>query len=84
MDNMKLLLYVFYYYHILSYSSGSIFFMNVYIVLFLFHNVIYVFLLLGLYMFVLFYVLFVFCRSVYCLCVYVYCTSATGWLPNCS
>jgi hypothetical protein len=31
---------------------------------------------------VLFYVLFVVCRSLYCLCVYVYCT--TGWLPNCS
>jgi hypothetical protein len=24
------------------------------------------------------------CRSVYCLCVYVYCTTANGWLPNCS
>jgi len=24
------------------------------------------------------------CRSVYCLCVNVYCTAATGWLPNCS
>ena len=34
--------------------------------------------------FVLFYVLFVLCRSVYCLCLYVYCTAATGWLPNCS
>ena len=33
---------------------------------------------------VLFYVLFVLYRSVYCLCVYVYCTTATGWLPNCS
>ena len=43
---------------------------------------------------VLFYLLFVscrsvyclcrLCRSVYCLCVNVYCTSATGWLPNCS
>jgi hypothetical protein len=28
--------------------------------------------------------LFVLCRSVNCLCVYVYCTTATGWLPNCS
>jgi len=28
------------------------------------------------------YVLFVLCRSLYCLCVYVYCTTATGWLPN--
>ena len=34
--------------------------------------------------FVLFYVLFVLCRSVYRLCVYVYCTTVTGWLPNCS
>jgi len=32
--------------------------------------------------FVSFYVLLVFCRSVYCLCVNVYCTAATGWLPN--
>ena len=24
------------------------------------------------------------CRSVYCLCVNVYCTAATGWQPNCS
>jgi hypothetical protein len=44
--------------------------MNVYIVLFLFHNVIYVFLLLRLYMFVLFYVLLVF--VVLCIvCVYM-------------
>jgi len=34
--------------------------------------------------FVLFYVLFVLCRSVYCLYVNVYCTTATGWQPNCS
>jgi hypothetical protein len=34
--------------------------------------------------FVLFYVLFVLCRSVYCLCVDLYCTTATGWQPNCS
>jgi len=33
--------------------------------------------------FVLFYVLFVLCHSVYCLRVYLYCTTATGWLPNC-
>jgi len=31
---------------------------------------------------VLFYVLFVLCRSTYCFCVNVYCTTATGWLPN--
>ena len=24
------------------------------------------------------------CCSVYCLCVNVYCTAATGWQPNCS
>jgi len=23
------------------------------------------------------------CRSLKCLCVYVYWTTATGWLPNC-
>ena len=34
--------------------------------------------------FVLFYVLFVLCRSVYCLSVNVYCTTATGCQPNCS
>ena len=34
--------------------------------------------------FVFFYVLFVLCRSVYFLCVNVYCATATGWLPNCS
>jgi hypothetical protein len=34
--------------------------------------------------FVLFCVLFVLCHSVYCLCVDVSCTTATGWQPNCS
>jgi len=34
--------------------------------------------------FVLFYVLFGLWRSLYFLCVYVYWTTATGWLPNCS
>jgi hypothetical protein len=33
---------------------------------------------------VLFFVLSVLCRSVYCLCVNVYSTTATGWQPNCS
>ena len=33
---------------------------------------------------VLFYVLFVLCRSVYCLCVNAYCTTATWLQPNCS
>ena len=32
--------------------------------------------------FVFFYVLFVLCCSVNSLRVYVYCTTATGWLPN--
>jgi len=39
-------LYVFCYYHILSYSLGSVFYQ--YMVVFLFNTVIYVFLLLGL------------------------------------
>jgi len=34
--------------------------------------------------FVLFCVLFVLCRSGYCLYVNVYCTTATGWQRNCS
>jgi len=34
--------------------------------------------------FVLFYILFVLCRPVYCFCVYVYWTTVTGLLPNCS
>ena len=33
---------------------------------------------------VLFYVLFVLYHSMYCLCVNVYCTTATRWQPNCS
>jgi len=32
----------------------------------------------------LFYVLFFLCRSLYCLYVNVYFTTATGWLSNCS
>jgi hypothetical protein len=54
--------------------------------LFLIFVLFYVFLYCSMYfcvvlcIFVLFYVLFVLCR----LCVYVYCTTATGWLPNCS
>ena len=31
-----------------------------------------------------FYVSVSLCRSVYCLCVNVYCTAATGCQPNCS
>jgi len=33
---------------------------------------------------VLFYALFVLNRSMYCLCVNMYCTAATGWQPNSS
>jgi len=32
--------------------------------------------------FVLFYVFL--CHSLHCFCVYVYCTTATEWLPSCS
>jgi len=46
-------------YHILSYSLGSIFFINVYMVLFMFNTVIYVFLLLCL------------CILFVCLCIFI-------------
>jgi hypothetical protein len=52
--------------------------------LFLLFVFFYVFFCVVLRIFVFFYVLFALCRSLYCLCVYVYCTAATGWLPNCS
>ena len=60
-------LYVFYkyYYHNPSYSLGSIFFINVYMVLFLFNSVIYVFLLLWL------------CILIVCLCM----TTLTEVIP---
>jgi hypothetical protein len=35
-------------------------------------------------LFVMFYVLFVLCCSVYSWCANVYCITATGWQPNCS
>jgi len=35
-------------------------------------------------MYFVFFVLFVLWRFLYCLCVYVYWITATGWLPNCS
>jgi hypothetical protein len=47
----------------------------------LFNFVCYVFLLLCMFR-SRYYVLL--CCSVYCLCVNVYCTAATGWQPNCS
>jgi hypothetical protein len=126
--------YVFYHYHILPYSLGSLFFINVYTVVFLFNTVIYVFLLLCLRIlivclctfivpagtlrlprlrffrafssvvmqmpgynpqrrstarnlpnfYVVLYISFVLCCSVYCVCVNVYCTTATGCQPNCN
>ena len=33
---------------------------------------------------VVLYIVFFLCHAMYCLCVNVYCTAATGWLPNCS
>ena len=50
--------------------------------LFLIFVLFYVFFFVVPCIFVLLYVLFVLCRSLYCLCVYVCCTTATGWLPN--
>ena len=53
----------------------------------LFSFVNYVFLLLCLCILIVMYVLyipFLLCCSMYYLCVNVYCTTATGWQPNCS
>jgi hypothetical protein len=50
-------------------------------IIFMFFYVLFLFFLLII--FVFFYFLFVLCRSLYCLFVYVYWTTATGWLPNC-
>ena len=71
--NVKLLLICIFYYHILSYSLGSIF-IKVYMVVFLFNFVIYLFLLLCLSnvivflcIFIVMYdLLFVFCFIVFC------------------
>jgi len=52
-DNRKLLLICIFYYHILSYSLGSIF-IGVYMVVFLFNTVIYVILLFYIYVFLLY------------------------------
>jgi hypothetical protein len=46
-----------------------------YVVLFI-SELFYLFLCCSMYFFL--------CGSVYCLCVNVYCTTATGWQPNCS
>jgi hypothetical protein len=58
-DNMKFLLIIFCYYHILSYFLCSISFIDVCIVAFLFNTVIYVFLLLCLYILIV------------CLCIFI-------------
>jgi len=55
--------------------SPKFFFVLFYVLLFLCSVYFFIF---------VFYVLFVLCRSVCCLCVNVYCTTATGWLSNCS
>ena len=71
-------------YHILAYSSGSILYHCIYgctFCMLLFNIVSYVFLLL--YMFHSGYSVSL-CCSVYCLCVNVYCTIATGCQPNCA
>ena len=59
----------------------SVMFMYSYCYVYVFVLLCYVFLLL--YMFRSVYSVSL-CRSVYCLCVNVYCTAATGWQPNCS
>ena len=82
----------------LSYASGSILYHRIYGCMFcilLFNFVNYVFLLLSYVFFCYVYVFLLLCMfrslysvslccSVYCLCVNVYCTTATGCQPNCS
>ena len=90
-------LYGLFVYHILSRSFGSIFYHCIYIYIYIygcmfcmlmFNFVNCVFLLLCVCILIVMYVRSVYCvslyRSMYCLCVNVYCTSATGWQPNCS
>jgi hypothetical protein len=54
-----------------------------YVILYIMYSYCYVYVFLLLCVFhCRYYVLL--CCSLYCLCVYVYWTTATGWLPNCS
>ena len=78
-------------YHILSYSLGSIFiilYMVVYfecfcLILYIIYSYCQVYTFLFLCMFCSMYSVSL-CCSMYCLCVNVYCTAATGCQPNCS
>ena len=92
---MKFAVYIVVFYHILSYSFGSIVHHCIYgcmLCMLLFNVVNYVFLLLCILIVYVFLFLCMFCLGysvsfccfVYCLCVNVYCTAATGCQPNCS
>jgi len=88
-DHIKFAAYMaFSFYHILSHSSGSILYHCICICIYIygcmfcmlmFNSINYVLLctFCSVYSVSL-------CRSVYCLCVNVYCTTATGCQPNCS
>jgi hypothetical protein len=54
-----------------------------YLILYVMYSDFYIYVFLFLYMFRSRYCVSL-CCSVYCLCVYVYCTTATGCQPNCS
>jgi len=85
-------------YHIFSYSSGSILYYCIHGCMFcmlMFNSVNYVFFLLRLCTLIVTFIFLLLCMfrfgyslslccSMYCLRVNVYCTTATGWQPNCS
>jgi VIT1/CCC1 family predicted Fe2+/Mn2+ transporter len=97
-DQMKFAAYVAVSFITLSYSFGSILYHCIYgcvlcVLLFNFVNL--VFLLLCLFILIVMFMYSLLCMfpsvysvslccSVYCLCVNVYCTTATGCQPNCS